>query len=76
MFCMRLRGKRAQTQAPCVIYFDNEQHTICNASQQKVPYVCQIYFEILSKIACKNIKKIVRKMCHLFVIFSKVTVQF
>ena len=25
----------------------------CDASQQKVPYVDQAYFEILGKIACK-----------------------
>ena len=27
--------------------------SLCDASQQKVPYVGQAYFEILSKITCK-----------------------
>ena len=32
------------------------QHDICDASQQKVPYVGQTCFEIWSKVACKILR--------------------
>ena len=38
---------------------------ICEVSQQNVLYVGHVYFEILSKKACKNSKKIVRNGHHL-----------
>ena len=49
---------------------------ICDTSQLKVPYAGHAYFEILGKIALLNIDKIIRKIYYLFLIFSRVAVNF
>ena len=46
---------------------------LCDASQQKVPYVGQTYFEVLGKIAGKT-KEIIRKRHHLFLMCLKLAV--
>ena len=42
-------------------------------NKRYVPYVGQAYFEICGKIAC-NIRKVIRKIDHLFPILLKVAI--